>query len=270
MKTLARFFAACALPLVFVTLVRSQSVSLDFETTGQFSDNFRGVALPGGTAAQTSNGAANDFVRHDRTTGTNAGVAYLYDTTPGDTTPATQSVFSTGSPVTVSFDLFAAPSGSSFGVYFADPSNPGNNVLALFTANTGNDSFAFFRDGTISSGSLTAGTQIGTTTTVATTIEAGTTFTTGGGFSVTLSFVGATPTLSLTAGGQTVSKSFSAGDVDWTNTVVILRLFDNNASVGSGVGVDNFTISAIPEPAHAATVLALGAVCFAAVRRRRA
>jgi len=271
MTTSSRFFIACACLLAAGRAAFAQSASLDFETAGQFTGNFRGVSLLGGSAAQSSNGASNDFVKHDRTTSTDKGVAYVYDTTPGDATIGTQSTFVATSPLTASFDLYAAPALSSFGIILADASNASNNIMAQFVVNFSGatDSFRFFRDGTVSGADLTAGTQVGTTSNLATSIGTGTAFTTGGGFSVALTFVGDTPTLSLTAGGETVSQSFSSTDINWTNTTVILRLYDSGAGTGSGVGIDNFVISTIPEPSGMAAIFSSLAFGFCAFRRRR-
>lgn len=249
----------------------AQSILLDFETAGQFSANFRGVSILGGTAAQTANGASNDFVKHDRQTATDKGVAYLYDTTPADTTVGTQSVFSTDADLTVSFDLYAAPAASSFAIIFADSTNLGNNIMGFFRVNASGqtDTVDFYRDGTVSSSDLTAGTAVGSTFSQDVGIGVGTAFTSGNGYSATLSIAGTTPTIALSVGDATVSRTFAAGDINWTDTVLILRLYDVGAGVGSGVGIDNFAVSAIPEPSGVASVAGLLTLALALASRRR-
>lgn len=257
-------------------LSASADVLLDFETSTQLDDNFRAINVSGGTAVQSTL-SANGFLKHDRTVVTSAGAIYLYDTTPGDTTLGTQSTFSTSGPLTASFDLYAGPSFSSFAIIFADASNLENNVTALFGVDSSGatgDVLRFHRDGAVNS-SWTAGTQVGSTTTAETTVNAmggSAAFVAGNSFSATLSVSGGTPSISLTAGGHTAPlQSFATGDVDWTNTVVMLRLFDNGAGSGTGVGIDNFAITsaAIPEPSAAALAAGLLAACTGLLRRRR-
>ncbi|MDF3057237.1 MAG: hypothetical protein K0R17_1452 [Rariglobus sp.] len=250
----------------------SQSASFDFETAGQFGSNFRGVSLLGGTAAQTSNDVANDFVVHDRQTATSSGVAYLYDTTPGDSSSGTNSVFSTTLNLTAGFDFYTATANSSLAIIFADSTNLSNNVMALLTiSNTGTavDQLRFFKDGTVNTSSLTAGTQVGSNLSQDVGIHTGTTFTSGNGYSATLSVSGTTPTIALTAGGLSTSQAFSAGDMNWTSTVVMLRLFDPASSASAGIGIDNFYITQIPEPSNMAMVSALFVGMSVIARRRR-
>ncbi|MDR1283573.1 MAG: hypothetical protein LBK99_22540 [Opitutaceae bacterium] len=281
MKTYLSVSTACSVLLAICPIVQAESVFLDFESEGQFANNFRALYTAGGTAAQTTTSGSNGFVKHDRQTTTDKGIAYLYDTTPADATVATQSVFvpTQAAPLTVSFDLYAASTSSAFAIIFADASNANNNLTAMFKVDVSNknDQFNFYRDGNVTTDGL-LGTQVGTTSTQATAIDvsSSSTFTTGGGFSVTLSVVDSTPTLSLIAGGIMVEQTFSSGNFDWTDTTVILRLYDSGAGTGNGVGIDNFSITNIPvpEPAHAVALLALIAAAAAAgvrlvVRRRQ-
>lgn len=248
------------------SLTASAQVSLDFETAGQVSGNFRNLGpTANNTNTQSANSAANDYLIHDITGSANA-AALLYDTTPGDTTSATQSTFSTSAPLTVSFDFRAGNATSSVGIIFADSTNASNNVLALFNLdNTGtNDLFRFFKDGTVTTGSITAGTQSGSSTAASSGLDVGTVF---GNYSVTLSVAGSTPTLSVTVGSQTFSNTFATGDYDWADTTVILRLFDAGSTV-STVWVDNFAINAIPEPSTYAISFGTAALGLALWRRR--
>ncbi|HSI09360.1 MAG TPA: PEP-CTERM sorting domain-containing protein [Rariglobus sp.] len=239
-------------------------VSLDFETAGQVSDNFRNIGTTVTSNTQSSNAGANDYLIHNVTDGAGSEAVLLYDTTPGDTTLGTQSTFSVGSSLNVSFDFRASTAGSSIGIIFADPTNAANYVLALFSVDNGgittSDLLRFFKDGT------SAGNQSGSTTTASSGINAGSSF---GHFSATLSVVGTTPTISLTVGSQTASRTFPAGDYDWTNTTVALRLYDAGAgNPNTDVWVDNFTIGAIPEPSTYAVVSGAAVLGLALWRRR--
>ncbi|HEY9249869.1 MAG TPA: PEP-CTERM sorting domain-containing protein [Rariglobus sp.] len=241
--------------------------SLDFETAGQVSGNFRnlGPATSGNT--QSSNGAANDYLVHNIANSSFSAAALLYDTTPGDTTDGTQSTFSTSSPLTVSFDFRATTANSSVGIIFADSTNASNHVLALFNVdNSGaTDLFRFFKDGTVTTASIEAGSLAGSNT-ASTGVDVGSAF---GSYSATLSVAGTTPTLALTVGSQTFSRTFSAGDFNWAKTTVILRLFDaGNTSSTPSIWVDNFAIVAIPEPSTYAAVSGAAVLGLALWRRR--
>lgn len=262
---------ASALALAATSSARAQ-VSLDFETPGQLAANFRNI---GGTTnvnvTQSSNGASNDFVKIDITNNTSAAVL-LYDTTPGDTTVGTQSTFAVtaGNPLTASFDFrVGTAANSSVGIIFADATNASNHVLALFNVNNSGatDQFRFFKDGSIATDVVTAGTLVGTATNVATTVGLGSTFS---NFSAVLSVSGTTPSISLTVGGQTVNQTFVVGDFNWANTTVNLRVFDTeNFFASSGIDIDNFSVTAIPEPSAFAAFAGLGALALVALRRRR-
>jgi hypothetical protein len=252
----------------FVSVAAHAQVSLDFETAGQLSGNFRNISAASSNT-QSSNGAANDYLIHDISNGSTNAAALLYDTTPGDTTSGTQSTFSVSSPLKVEFDFRATTAGSSVGIIFADPNDASNNVLALFNLdNSGTtDLFRFFKDGTVTSGSVTAGTQSGSSSNLSTGVDAGSSF---GHYSVTLSVVGTLPTLELTVGSQTASRTLpTLGDFDWANTTVILRLYDaGNTSSTPDLWVDNFTISSIPEPSTYAAVFGTSVLGLALFRRR--
>jgi hypothetical protein len=254
----------------FASVTAYAQVSLDFETTGQFSDNFRNLG-GASTNSQSSNAEANDYLIHDISNGSSNAAAFLYDTTPGDTTSGTQSTFSVSSPLTVSFDFRATTAGSSIGVIFADSTNASNHVLALFNIDNGGstsgDLFRFWKDGTVNTSGVGTGTQSGTNITASTGIDVGSTF---GSYSATLSVVGTTPTLALTVGSQSFSRTFVAGDFDWANTTVILRLFDaGTGSSASDIWVDNFTISSVPEPSTYAAIFGVAVLGLALSRRRR-
>lgn len=251
-------------------------ILLNFETAGEFTSSFQKM----NTAAtdsrslftQSSNGAANDYIRHDNATGsgTNAGAVYMYDTVPG--TAAADSYFSTASPLTVNLDFRLTTTNSSIGIYFADPSNLNNNVLVLFNVVSGSpETFRVFRDGTPTS--VAAGTQVSSTQNFATTapLNGG-----SGAFtalSFTLSVSGTTPTLSSTLGSETLSQVFSAGDFNFSgdNTAVILRVFDAGTGANTPVDIDNFAVNAspVPEPSTCVLLTAVGAVLTFPRRRNK-
>lgn len=243
-------------------------VSLDFETAGQVSGNFRNLGPATSNNSQSSNAGANDYLIHNIADSSFSAAALLYDTTPSDTTNGTQSVFSTSSPLTVSFDFRATTANSSVGIFFADSTNASNHVLALFNVdNSGTtDTFRFYKDGPVSTSSVDVGTQSGSTTSISTGVDVGSSF---GNYSVTLSVVGTTPTLAVTVGTQTFSRTFVAGDLDWANTTVILRLFDaGNTSSTPNIWVDNFTIGAIPEPSTYTAISGAAVLGLTLLRRR--
>jgi len=252
----------------FASMTANAQVSLDFETAGQVSGNFRNLGPATSSNIQSSNVAANNYLIHNIADSSFSAAALLYDTTPSDTTAGTQSTFSTASPLTVSFDFRATTANSSVGIIFADATNAGNHVLALFNVdNSGTtDLFRFFKDGTVTTTAVDAGTQSGSNNTASTGVDVGSAF---GNYSVTLSVAGTTPTLAVTVGTQTFSRTFAAGDFDWASTTVVLRLFDaGNTSSTPNIWVDNFTIGAIPEPSTYAAVSGAAVLGLALWRRR--
>jgi hypothetical protein len=252
----------------FATVTAHAQVSLDFETAGQVSGNFRNLGPATNSNTQSSNSAANDYLIHNIADSSFSAAVLLYDTTPGDTTNGTQSTFSLSSPLAVSFDFRATTANSSVGIIFADSTNAGNHVLALFNVDSSGttDLFRFFKDGTVTTASVDSGVQSGTNQSVSTGVDVGSSF---GNYSVTLSVVGTTPTLAVTVGNQTFSRTFAAGDFDWANTTVALRLFDaGNTSSTPNIWVDNFTISSIPEPSTYAAISGAAVLGLAFLRRR--
>lgn len=254
----------------FASVTAYAQVSLDFETAGQYSGNFRNLSS-GGNNTQSSITVANDYLSHDIASSSTNAAALLYDTTPGDTTLGTQSTFSVSSPLKVEFDFRATTATSSVGIIFADPNDASNNILALFNIdNTGTtDLFRFFKDGTVNTSGVTAGTLSGTNQSVSasTGVDVGSTFR---HYSVTLSVAGTVPTLAVTVGSQTFSNTLGGlTDYDWGNTTVILRLFDAGGTASStDIWVDNFTISSVPEPSTYAAIFGVAVLGLALSRRR--
>lgn len=236
-------------------------VFFDFETPGQFTANFRNISTVG-TTTQTT-GLGNNYLVHE---GPGGGAAILlYDSTPGDITSGTHSTFATNQALSVSFQFSATAATSSVGVVFSSPTATNNNLLALFNvdATSSTDTFRFFRDG--ADMSATAGTPVGTTTSVSTGVNVGSPLTS---LTATLSAAGSSPTLTLTVGSQTITQNLAANDIDWSNTIVLIRLYDASAST-TPIHVDNLSIGAIPEPSTFALAGGLAALALAACRRRR-
>lgn len=260
--------------LLFLANTAGAQVLIDFQTAGQFANNFRKVTSNSDSAAQTANAfPANNYLRYDRTTTTSNVLAYMYDTTPGDTTVATQSVFSTATALTVSYGLRATSATSSFGIYFADPNDINNNLLVLFNLDSSGstDQFRFFRDGAMSSAGV--GTQVGLSQSGSTGFNAGTitpATTPFAPLSATLTVAGTTPTLSLTVGSQTFSQTFSAGDFNFSggNTTVIVRMFDPNPATNTPMDIDDFQIVSVPEPSSGILLLSAAGL-WAVVRRKK-
>jgi hypothetical protein len=248
--------ATVAISLTLTPTLRAQQdhvITLDFETAGQFTGNFRVLsAIGGGTAAQTTSGG-NGFFRQDVASGAQA-ATYLFDTTPGDTTRETESAFDVSAGLTITFDARTNNSNGSFAIVFADPANLNKNVTALFnilSSANGTDQLRFFKNGTPSTSAI--GTQVGSTVAPSTNPEPNNTWYP---VTITLSVTGTTPTLTLTAAGSTTiaTSAFAAGDFDWTKTLVILRLFDPVQGSGSTVDVDNLVIRSRWAPRPAAEV----------------
>lgn len=248
-------------------LLNASSVLLDFNTEGQFADNFSLVSpnpVTTGEAEQVFSGE-NGYVKYDRIGGSNA-IAYQY-------TPAENGTFATSNPLTAYFDFYAGPKASTFAIIFSDASNLSNNVMALFRLDfnyTTMDQVAFFRDGAVTPGSLTPGTQVGSNHTAESGINNSQgTFTSGNGYSATLIVDGTMPTINLSVGNISVSSNFIAGDANWAETVVSIRLFDNGGEGGAGVGIDNFRVTQVPEPATVSFLIGCAALVSVVAYRRR-
>src|SRR5256885_10409868 len=93
-----RFFAAWAVVFAAGSISWAATTTLDFETAGQYTGNFR---LLNGSATQTQTGpsAGNDYVISSSTA---ANASIVFDTSPSDTTFATATTFN--GPVTLSLD----------------------------------------------------------------------------------------------------------------------------------------------------------------------
>jgi hypothetical protein len=233
--------------------------TLGFTASGEFTGNFRALTRLSGANSTVSQTTADGtgLVRFDadiRNSSPEVPYAvYLYDTSPADTTLATQTTFDTATPLTVSADVRAVTAGSEVAIVFADPENPSNNVSALFTIRTGTDLIRLYKDGVRNTAGTTfgIGTQVGVTTTVATAAEPGASaaFT---NFSVTLSREGTQPTLTVTvagAGASPVTYLYYLGNINWARTTVLLRVDDaGETALSTPVDVDNITLFSASPP----------------------
>jgi len=239
----------------------ASAATFDFETSGQWDANFREVLRPE-EMSQTSNGAANDFVRKTGSSLNTATVAIL-DLTPAD--GVRKNVFTNG--FTVTMDIAFTGSGASMGIYAVDPNNEAaNGLLALFNVDSSgsNDRFRFW------SGS--------TPTNSGTGAAAGDTTAAGGSnadgvyapITFTYSVSGTTPTMTIQSGTHTATSTFPAGTA-LANPEVALRVY-GSSSASTLVDIDNLVITPesteIPEPASAG-LLAAGAVLGLSRRSRR-
>ncbi len=224
--------------------------SIPFASASDLSGNFRTISNIGGGTLDVHSGS---LVLDARSSGGSTSAVLLYDRTPGDASNATQTAFPTDQQVRVSFLARANTTASTFTVSFADPRNASNRVSAQFLINTGDDIVRFFRDGTITATSNNAGTQVGTDVA----FDAGAEPASGTFVPVTviLTTSATTPTLTVTAGsGAPVTSTFVAGDIDWSPTLVLLRLSDPTTSASS-VEISNLLVAGGTPVAPAAPTL---------------
>ncbi|HVJ45393.1 MAG TPA: PEP-CTERM sorting domain-containing protein [Luteolibacter sp.] len=251
--------AAAAAIVAFPSFAGAALVSIDFETAGDFANNFRATYDP--TETTTSQGSG--YLSTNATalnSGTTVSETYIYDTTPESS--AVQSTFS--GPVTISFDLRAAQTNASFGIYIvntAETAGTAGHRLALFNLTSGaTDRIRFFSTSSITNANV--GTMVHDSTATLSVTEP------GAGF-VNASLVYSQGANSSAIFNYTIN-GVSTGDINLGNNTYIpnfeigIRLYD--ASVGGGTSdIDNFQV--IPEPASLALIGLASAGFF--VRRRR-
>jgi hypothetical protein len=249
----------------------ARAATLDFETAGQFSNNFRKISGPG-TGTQTGPTAGNDYVS---LTAPSNFVA-VYDTTPADGT--VKNVFSVapGSPVSLTADLTftgsSSPS-SSFGVYFVDPTNEGNGYLALLnydSTGAGTSELVRLATGVNPQTNGAAGLVAGSP-------SLGNVITSGVPATATFTYaIDASnhPVLSVTVGSVTSSATFDTITSPLTSVELAIR---NSAQGTTGSGFENdfdnvvLPDAAVPEPTSLAAIgLGVGGLVSRRRRRRRA
>jgi hypothetical protein len=137
--------------LSVIPAANSQTVltSIDFETAGDFTNNFRFTSNPSAsTQTQTSNGVANDYVATFSSAGSVNARTAVFDS--GLQGIANQNLFSplSSAGIKISLDIRASSAGSSFGIFIVNPTEGTANThpLALFSWDTSaaNDRFRLF------------------------------------------------------------------------------------------------------------------------------
>jgi hypothetical protein len=257
------FVALGAAVLAFGTSARA-ATTLDFETAGQYANNFRKISGPG-TGAQTGPAAGNDYV----SLAAPSNFVAVYDTTPADATVQNVFAVAQGSPVTISTDVTFNSATSSFGVYFVNPADESKGYLALlnFNQSSSNELIRFAADASPSTngaGSLTNGTP-----TPADIVTGSTPTNVTFGYAIDSSNH---PVLSVTVGSFTSSATFSSITSPLASVELALR-DSAQGTAGSGFenDFDNVVLpdAAVPEPTSLA-VIGLGVSGLVSRRRRRA
>jgi hypothetical protein len=224
--------------------------SLDFETTGQFTNNFRTLT---GLPVQTTNGAGNDFVHMGTGTGSS-----IYDANGAAAGISTFNV-SQSSSLTISGVLAFNANGNSFGIHIVNPSNEATGYLALFNVNYSgsSDQFRFSTDAnptSASAGATLANGSFDNLSDVGVSNDA-----VFKPFSLVYSLNSSdNPVFSWTVGSQTSTATYAITGL--SNVEVGIRMFSTNS-----VRMDNFSI--VPEPAPVGTMI-FGAVALLLLRRR--
>lgn len=268
MRQEIRNAAVAAIGVLLACSGATAAVSFNFETPGQYSANFTQV---GGqlTAAQTSLGAANDYLRLIGSTAVQAQRAVpIYDATPGDGA-ATKSLFQAvpgGAGVTVSADVQFSANNASYGVYFVNGADRTKAVLALFNVNSSGalDNIRFTSATSAGWDPASNGnpTETNLSLTAASNADAGVNTGAFAPISVTYSINASNRiVLSMTAGSRTLVSAPITGTTAFSNVEVGFRLSPG----GDAQTVDVDNVSIVPEPA---ALSLLGLAGLALVRRR--
>jgi hypothetical protein len=241
----------------------AQTVSIDFDTATDYSNNFFRTKLDTGSSGALGYSASLNAIQHSASLGSGTGV-FVYDSTP-DATPT-----NTFGDITVSFDFSASTSNVSFAVMFGASSRSSSNAaMAIFNLNSGggtSDTLRFFTGANINSG--TPGTVVG-----ASTVTSPHDFVTGKTYhaslnidyvtattaNVTFTVTDALTSVSATATGLTLA---SAGEIAFRSG--FSGAFANQSNV-----FDNIVISTVPEPSTYGLVGGVGALSLAIFLRRR-
>jgi|GEM_PF-1618085 len=241
---------------------------IDFETTGDLTNNFR-LAANGYLISQTSFGTLiNDYVVHNNNPfNSNGGTVGVYDLTPGDGA-TTQNLF--GGQLKIEFDISAAQPATSFGVLLLDPANPNNNLLALLNLDNNlgtNETIRFFRDGNLPSAGTLVGSPVNGDGGVSISPDSDPVW-----GHVVVDYLpdkgGGIPELTLTVGSLAATSAFDASNALPSAVEVAFRVYDVN---GTGTAkLDNFRITQVPEPGSAGLIrLGIGGLIFFLSRRQR-
>lgn len=270
--------------LALATAANAATISFDFETSNQFSDNFRVARGTAGSNIGQTSTAGNDYMWGGMISGTQNVVA-VYDTTPGN---AADTLPSFAGPLTIDFKVATANAAQIVGLYILDSTNVNNSlsVRLNITATGSSERISFAKDGNLSTGS-------GAVAYSNTTGFSGT----GGAFNTTTSYQvnsniahspEATPvfygltatytpgtnddtTLTLTY-GTSFSATVTVANADRIDNPT-LGFFISNYTVNTTTKIDDIAItySTIPEPSSYALLLgAFSAGLFVFQRKRRA
>jgi len=255
---------------------------LDFETAGQLSANFRD-SLKGVTTIVAQQTDSGGYVSVDAPQTAWIGI---YDTTPLNSSDASQ-VF--GGPIKVHIDVSASVANASFGLFLFDSTNPSpstKNLLALlnvdsalgsntaeqirFWKNTSTTSTAVTNQYDLTAISGTNGsTDSGTKSWFSNAGSSGETISTSPLYTFTsLDFIYDPTALTLSVATPNFSATLAipAGDVI-NNPAIALRINDpGTAGTTSTQKIDDFSVTAVPEPGTATLLLVGLAAC---TRRRR-
>ena len=244
-----RSFVTLGAALLALGTSAHAATSFDFETAGQYANNFRKIAGPG-VGTQTGPSAGNDYVALTAP----SNFVSVYDATPADAGQKNVFAVSQGSPVTVSADLTFNSGTSSFGVYFVDPTDESKGYLALLNFNQSgtNELIRFSTDASPSTngaGTLTNGSP------AATDIVTGFVPTTAT-FSYALD-ASNHPVLSVTVGSFTSSATFPSVASPLTSVELALRDSAQNSGENDFDNVVLPDSTVVPEPTSLA-MLGLG------------
>ena len=251
---------------------------LNFDAPGQLGANFRTLLAPG-------TGSVTDTAGYVAVDGPQTAWIGAFDTTPSDSTPATQDTFA--GAIKIHIDISAANANASFGIFLFDATtatSPGtNNILALLNLDSSvvspnTEQIRFWHD-TITSGTAVTNQYItgisGTNGSFSSNSWVSTAATQDFDISAPFQFLSLDFTYDPTAGTLLVATpNFSAtlaipGADIITNPGIALRINDPGTVGDTGTQkFDNFTVTNVPEPT-AATLLLAG-LGLGARRRRRA
>lgn len=253
--------------LAIASLAHGATITFDFETPNQFSDNFRVVRGAAGTTIGQTTGLANNYFYGAKPGISPESVVAIYDTTPGNAVDAAQTF---GGNFTVDFKVATGNVAQIVGVYLFDGSNPANNLSARLNINATGSSerITFSRDGSsLANGS--GGTAYNNTDSTLITGVGGSFSTSNNGwqgsteitqsseatpvwYDLTLTYTTSTLTL---AWGTSFSATVAIPELDRIANPS-LAFYISNYTASSTTKIDDIVITTIPEPSTYGVLLA--------------